>query len=368
MNRTAHERAPERIRSIFESVIQNGLRRDSMVGATEDDIDRYAAEQGVSTIPAAVREILLWIGAVPGLWFIGTEFGTRSGIAAATKEHAVASLDGLQHDIRNPDGALVLTAHQAYAYHLIDGADLEADDPPVWEVVEKVSTRRWNSTSAWLEDMEPIIENYREKLEIYEEGNRSRPFWADFIEPRTGRTGPSDDPRQRIDDIFAEVFADGLLRTSVSGATDTQIDDFAERQSVPQVPAAVRRILELIGIRHGLWLDGYEFGVEAVGADTKQQVLNALRQIDHDLQNPENLLVLTAFPGSDYHIIDGADLQLDDPPVRWLIENQTAREEWGSVTGWIYAMRPKIDQARRTLDRISERGETLPEWAEYIAR
>ncbi|GAA1269755.1 hypothetical protein [Saccharothrix xinjiangensis] len=35
-----------------------------------------------------------------------------------------------------PGAVLTLTAHQGYAYQVVDGADLDQDDPPVWNVVE----------------------------------------------------------------------------------------------------------------------------------------------------------------------------------------------------------------------------------------
>lgn len=70
--------------------------------------------------------------------------------------------------------------------------------------------------------------------------------------------------------VFDQVIADGLAPESVTGATDEQVEAYAAAQGVTAVPAAVREVLRLIGVDHGLWQVGSSFGVDAVGRDAKR--------------------------------------------------------------------------------------------------
>ncbi|MFC8045728.1 hypothetical protein [Nocardia sp. NPDC057353] len=129
------DRWDERIRATFEAVIAEGLRRDSVRGASDDQIDRFAAEQGVGEVPAAVRAVLRLVGDRPGRWFAGTAFGVHD-VDSSAKRHAVALLADVEHLLRDPEDMLVLSAHQGYVYQFIYGNDLTRDDPPVWEIEE----------------------------------------------------------------------------------------------------------------------------------------------------------------------------------------------------------------------------------------
>ncbi|WP_205630430.1 hypothetical protein [Streptomyces albus] len=60
------------IRTVFEAVIADGLRRESVVGATDAEIDTALAAQGGSGAPSAVREVLRLVGRSPGLWLAGS--------------------------------------------------------------------------------------------------------------------------------------------------------------------------------------------------------------------------------------------------------------------------------------------------------
>ncbi|MFJ6675388.1 hypothetical protein ACIQMJ_30155 [Actinosynnema sp. NPDC091369] len=172
------------IRATFEKVVRDGLRRESVAGADDREIDRMAADQGVAAVPVAVREVLRLIGRRSGLWFPGTDFGVGL-VTGRTKQDARAALEGLSHEVRSPDGIFVLSAHQGHTYHFIDGADLGMDDPPVWVVTEHEEVvRDWGSTTEWFAAMDPDVEDYREMLEMMTELGRQPPGWAEDLEPR----------------------------------------------------------------------------------------------------------------------------------------------------------------------------------------
>ncbi len=176
--------ANDRVRAVFDRVAADGLRRDSVQGASDEQIDRMAAEQRVARVPEAVREVLRLVGVRSGLWLAGTAFGVDA-MTSERKRHAIASLGGLDHDLADPDGLLALTAHQGYAYQVVDGADLDQDDPPVWSVVEgEAVTRSWGSVSQWFAATAPDVADLRDVLEVMEEMGKSLPAWAQDIESR----------------------------------------------------------------------------------------------------------------------------------------------------------------------------------------
>ncbi|WP_067811103.1 hypothetical protein [Actinomadura kijaniata] len=177
-NRSADAR--ERVRGIFEKVVADGLRRESVAGASEEQIDAAAAAQGVDRLPEAVREVLRRVGARPGRWLAGSAFGIRLDGARA-KRCARAVAGGALAD---PGGMFVLVEHQAYEYHVIDGADLGDDDPPVWLVIEGEEARRaWGSVTGWFAAVSPDVARYRSRLRLMMEqrarrGRTDVPAWA----------------------------------------------------------------------------------------------------------------------------------------------------------------------------------------------
>ncbi|WP_439661370.1 hypothetical protein ACSHWB_07650 [Lentzea sp. HUAS TT2] len=174
----------EHIHAVFDGVCANGLRRGSVLGASDGQIDQMAADQGAKRVPLAVREVLRLMGVQSGLWLAGAAFGVNA-MTAERKRHAVATLNGLVHDLADPSGLLALTAHQGYAYHVIDGADLDQDDPPVWDVVEGEGARKaWDSVSAWFAGTAPNIADLRDVLEMMNDMGKQPPRWAEFVEPR----------------------------------------------------------------------------------------------------------------------------------------------------------------------------------------
>ncbi|MFB8002157.1 SMI1/KNR4 family protein [Nocardia sp. NPDC056000] len=351
-------------------MLAQGLRRDSVSGASAEEIAHFAAEQGVTQVPAAVDEVLRLIGRQPGLWFDGAEFGVLSGIDDAVKRHVITrSVVGVEHGIRDLAGILVLSARQGYVYHILDGADLGHDDPPVWEIVEGASSRSWPTTSAWLSDMEPLVESLRRDLERYELNGWERPTWGDDILPRTAKGLPSEHPGERVRNITETAYSAGLRRSSVKGASEDEIDRFGAEQGVQNIPTAVREILRSVGREPGYWMFPMKFGTAGIDSESKRTVVAALRGMKHDLIDPEGTLLLAAYPDQTYYVIDGADLLQDDPPV-WTIgiagPAKRVRKEWASTTSWFEAMAPDIPRARRSLARFEDQGRPIPAWADFL--
>lgn len=142
------------IRRVFDDIVAGGLRAEMVVGASDEEIDAMAAAQGVRMVPAAVREILRILGDKPGPWFTGSFFGLDLA-HAQVKEHALWCLEeaderGFAHEMRDPEGLLVILDAAASSYLVIDGVDLAEPDPPVWLLTEGGEvTRRVESVTAW---------------------------------------------------------------------------------------------------------------------------------------------------------------------------------------------------------------------------
>jgi hypothetical protein len=177
---------------------------------------------------------------------------------------------------------------------------------------------------------------------------------------------PTDNPGERIDAIFERVCANGLRRGSVAGASDDQIDQMAAEQGVDRVPEAVREVLRIMGVRSGLWLAGTAFGVEAMTAERKRHVVATLTNLEHELVDPRGLLALTAHQGYAYHVVDGADLDQDDPPVWDVVEGEGARRAWDSVSGWFASTAPNVADLRDMMEMMEEMGKQPPKWAEFV--
>lgn len=177
---------------------------------------------------------------------------------------------------------------------------------------------------------------------------------------------PTDNVNERIAAIFDRVCADGLRRGSVVGASDDQIDQMAADQGVERVPEAVREVLRLVGVQSGLWLAGTAFGVNAMTAERKRHAVATLNNLDHQLADPRGLLALTAHQGYAYHVVDGADLDQDDPPVWDVVEGEGARKAWDSVSDWFAGTAPNVADLRDMLEMMEEMGKQPPKWAEFV--
>jgi hypothetical protein len=178
---SAHDGTPaDQIRACFEEAIEAGLKRESVSGSSDDEIDAMADEQGVSHVPSAIREVLRIVGKRPGMWLAGSTFGT-SLVRSKENENAKLTLNGFDQEIQDSANILVIASHGAYEYIFIDGADTERDNPPVWRVTEGTNaTRAWPTVTDWFRDITPDVDEYKERLEIMLEMRKRRlPPWAE---------------------------------------------------------------------------------------------------------------------------------------------------------------------------------------------
>lgn len=170
----------EAVRATFERVVSEGLRAESVAGASDEEIDAMAAAQGVDRVPAAVREVLRHIGAKNGLWLGGTALGVHR-IGEKQKRNALATLTQLgENPFADAEGMLVLTEHQAYTYDVVDGADLDQPDPPVWVISEgEYAKVLWPGVTNWFEGNAPSVAEYRSRLRVLRGLGKTRlPAWA----------------------------------------------------------------------------------------------------------------------------------------------------------------------------------------------
>jgi hypothetical protein len=181
--RSDEQTAADAIRATFHRAISEGLKPGAMAGASDDQVDAMAAAQGAAHVPAAVREVLRLIGLVHGLWLAGSSLGATV-VGRKAKQNALATLAGRDRNpLADAEGMLVLIEHQAYTYHVVDGADLDQPDPPVWVITEGEEARKyWPSVTNWFEGTEPSVKKYRSRLRLMRQiGITSTPPWAEFI-------------------------------------------------------------------------------------------------------------------------------------------------------------------------------------------
>ncbi len=168
------------IRHIFDRTVAEGWKPESVTGASDAEIDAWAADQGASRVPEALREAMRLIGVRRGYWQPGTSLGVHS-ITAQTKRHALATLSQLSDPFVDSNGLLVIAEHQAYEYQVIDGGDLAVADPPVWCIVEQESAiKRWNTVTEWFESIRPSIVDYRARASL--RLRRGKPLPASWSE------------------------------------------------------------------------------------------------------------------------------------------------------------------------------------------
>ncbi|MGW0251258.1 hypothetical protein ACWDYH_31980 [Nocardia goodfellowii] len=142
--------AADKIRRIFDEVVENGFRREAVEGATDQEIDSMAAAQGIRQVPESIREVLRILGKKAPVWFSGTGFGVNS-MDRATKIDAMDCLDeAATNTLQDPDNILVVAEGGSYSYVVIDGSDLTQPDPPLWLLSEGGRVeQRWDSVTTW---------------------------------------------------------------------------------------------------------------------------------------------------------------------------------------------------------------------------
>lgn len=171
----------------------------------------------------------------------------------------------------------------------------------------------------------------------------------------------------RVRAIFAVAADEGLKPESVHGAADEEIDAWAAEQGARAVPAAARAVLRLIGRDHGLWLPGSSLGIRQVRRQAKSHLLASLPAMGAPLTDAEGSLVLVEHQSYTFHVVDGRDLDSDDPPVRLLTEGENPETPWDSVSFWFRTITPDIARYRERLEMMRELGrQREPDWARYI--
>ena len=153
------------IEEVYDRVLAGGLRADATEGADPFAIVRTADAQGARGIPAAVEAVWRLVGGGgAGLWWPGSTTEVVD-LDAEIKELALATLDTVEGNLRDPKGMLVLLCHEAVEFHVVEAGDLALPDPPVWRIVagEPVE-RRWASVTAWFEEAARDVLAYRDSL------------------------------------------------------------------------------------------------------------------------------------------------------------------------------------------------------------
>jgi hypothetical protein len=145
--------AVSRVQQIFASVVAEGFRAETVHGASDEEIDRMAMAQGVSTVPASLREVLRLLGRDPAMWIAGSIFGVHA-MDAQVKRDALDCVDDAEdHAMRDPQNLLVVIDAGDSAYLMVDGADTGLPDPPLWLVTEDGTVqKRWVSITDWFRD------------------------------------------------------------------------------------------------------------------------------------------------------------------------------------------------------------------------
>lgn len=167
--------------------------------------------------------------------------------------------------------------------------------------------------------------------------------------------------------IFGRAVSDGLRPELMAGASGEQVIAWAAAQDVHTVPAAVREVLELIGSNSGLWFAGSSFGVDAIRAEAKGHALATLKNLQSPLTDAAGILVLIEHQGYEFHVINGDDVGLPDPPVWLVVENRSAVKNWSSVSDWFKSGEPNIKDYKFRLEFNRKRGRsTNPSWLRYF--
>jgi hypothetical protein len=157
--------------------------------------------------------------------------------------------------------------------------------------------------------------------------------------------------RRRIREIFDRVVADGLRRDAVAGASEEQLREWAESQAVSVLPAAVAEVFGLLGVKQGPWWYGSTAVISRLDGEMKELALECLDFSEGELADSQRMLLLLARGGYEFHVVDGADLHLDDPPVRRIVEGNPIERRWSSVTAWFESAAVSVQAMRERVQR-----------------
>ncbi|HEX6340843.1 hypothetical protein [Umezawaea sp.] len=168
-----------------------------------------------------------------------------------------------------------------------------------------------------------------------------------------------------IREVYDRTLAGGLRADASAGADPFAIVRTADAQGAKGIPAAVEAVWRLVGGggAGGLWWPGATTDVVDLDAEIKELALEALDTADGNLRDPKGLLVLLCREAVEFHVVEGSDLALPDPPVWRIVRDEPVERRWAAVTEWF------AEAARGVLDhRDALRREIAEGGAEPTAR
>ncbi|MFB9908954.1 SMI1/KNR4 family protein [Allokutzneria oryzae] len=175
----------DRIHSTFQDVLARGLRPEAVAGATDSEIDGMAAAQGAPAVPAAVREVFRLIGDRKGPFLGGGGFFGVHGLREHAKEMALEFFDEVKAqpaEFGDPEQMLVLLYHGGYLVCVVDGADLDDPNPPVWLLEEDGELRRrWPTVADWFSGICGEVASLAERLAETRAQGQPDLDWADYF-------------------------------------------------------------------------------------------------------------------------------------------------------------------------------------------
>ncbi|MGX1776548.1 SMI1/KNR4 family protein [Nocardia brasiliensis] len=182
MDNLDHLPMTERIHAAFQDVVAYGLRPEAVSGATDAQIDDMAAAQGAPAVPTAVREVLRLIGDDQGPFLSGGCFFGVDEMREDVKETALEFYDMASPrpaEFRAPADMLVLLFHGGYQVCVIDGADLNDPNPPVWLLEEDGElSRLWSTVTEWFAGVCAGVKSLADLLADMRAQNQPEVAWA----------------------------------------------------------------------------------------------------------------------------------------------------------------------------------------------
>lgn len=144
----------------------------------------------------------------------------------------------------------------------------------------------------------------------------------------------SSEVRRRIRFTFDRVIKGGLRPEAVAGASPEQLQAWAASLGLASLPAAVEEVFGLLGVRQGPWWFGSTAAISRLDGEMRELALECLALCEGTLADPKGLLLVLARGGREFHVVDGADLALDDPPVWRIVEDGQLDRCWNNVSEW----------------------------------
>jgi SMI1-KNR4 cell-wall len=138
------------IDDLIEKLISSGLATpDEIIGCTDSEIERLAANQNIWKFPALYRELLQKMGKKAGHYFQGVGFFHAD--LPELKLWANVLLRESAATFWVVDDTFVFLDHQGYEFYYFY-TNTSQDDPPIYYYHEgdKTATKRWEHLSDFL--------------------------------------------------------------------------------------------------------------------------------------------------------------------------------------------------------------------------